>query len=51
MTDNSGSWKVYDVGIEGVGMVKNYRNQFKGILSKKPPEDLINTLKTKTQNG
>jgi len=51
MTEKSGSWKVYDVVIEGVSMVKNYRSQFKDILSKKSPDDLINTLKKKTQKG
>ncbi len=29
LTDKSGSWKVYDVIIEGVSMVKNYRTQFR----------------------
>jgi phospholipid transport system substrate-binding protein len=51
MTEKSGSWKVYDVVIEGVSMVKNYRSQFKEILSKKSPDDLINTLKKKTGQG
>ncbi len=29
LTDKSGSWKVYDIIIEGVSMVKNYRTQFR----------------------
>ena len=48
LTEKDGKWKVYDVVIEGVSMVKNYRGQFKEILSKKKPEDLIETLKKKT---
>jgi phospholipid transport system substrate-binding protein len=48
MTEKDGKWKVYDVVIEGVSMVKNYRSQFREILSKKKPEDLIETLKKKT---
>ena len=48
LTEKDGKWKVYDVVIEGVSMVKNYRGQFKKILSKKKPEDLIETLKKKT---
>ena len=48
MTNKSGQWRVYDVVIEGISMVKNYRGQFKEILSKKKPEDLIETLKNKT---
>jgi len=48
MVEKDGKWKVYDVVIEGVSMVKNYRSQFREILSKKKPEDLIETLKKKT---
>ena len=49
MTNKSGQWKVYDVVIEGVSMVKNYRGQFRQILSKKKPEDLLQTLREKTK--
>ncbi|MDJ0819573.1 MAG: ABC transporter substrate-binding protein, partial [Desulfobacterales bacterium] len=37
LTNKSGSWKVYDVIIEGVSMVKNYRTQFRQILAKDSP--------------
>ena len=40
-------WKVYDVIIEGVSMIKNYRSQFNDILSKKPPEELLKILRKK----
>jgi phospholipid transport system substrate-binding protein len=43
-----GQWRVYDVIIEGVSMVKNYRGQFRELLSKGSPADLIETLKKKT---
>lgn len=43
-----GKWRVYDVIIEGVSMVKNYRGQFRELLSKGSPADLIETLKKKT---
>ncbi len=42
-----GQWKVYDLVIEEVSLVENYRNQFREILSTKPPEDLLKTLKEK----
>jgi phospholipid transport system substrate-binding protein len=42
-----GQWKVYDVVIEGVSLVNNYRNQFREILMNKSPEVLIDTLKKK----
>ena len=44
-------WRVYDVVIEGVSMVKNYRSQFRQILSKKSPEDLLETLRKRIQKG
>jgi phospholipid transport system substrate-binding protein len=40
-------WKVYDVVVEGVSLVGNYRNQFKEILSNKTPDALIDTLRKK----
>ena len=43
----NGSWLVYDVVIEGVSLVNNYRTQFREILSNKPPASLIETLKKK----
>ena len=42
-----GTWKVYDVIIEGISMVKNYRGQFREALSSGTPDDLIATLKKK----
>ena len=41
-------WKVYDVIIEGVSMIKNYRSQFREILAKQTPEDLLKILRDKT---
>ena len=51
LTDKSGSWKVYDVIIEGVSMVKNYRTQFRDILSKDSPEKLLEILREKTKKS
>jgi phospholipid transport system substrate-binding protein len=42
-----GVWRVYDVIIEGVSLINNYRSQFKEILSNKPPESLLETLRKK----
>ncbi len=41
------SWKVYDVVIEGVSLISNYRSQFNSILTDKSPADLIQILKEK----
>ena len=40
-------WKVYDVVIEGVSLVSNYRNQFKEILLNKTPDAMLDTLRKK----
>ena len=51
LTDKSGSWKVYDVIIEGVSMVKNYRTQFREIISKDSPEKLMQILREKANKS
>jgi len=51
LTDKSGSWKVYDLIIEGVSMVKNYRTQFREIISKDSPEKLLEVLRKKVNKG
>ena len=40
-------WRVYDVKVEGVSLIKNYRTQFNDILRKEKPAQLIERLKTK----
>ncbi len=42
-----GSWRVYDVVIEGVSLINNYRSQFREILANKPPQALLETLREK----
>jgi len=42
-----GSWRVYDVVIEGVSLINNYRSQFREILANNPPESLLETLRKK----
>ena len=42
-----GKWLVYDVVIENVSMVQNYRNQFNRILTKSSYEELIKALQNK----
>ncbi|HQU30489.1 MAG: ABC transporter substrate-binding protein [Planctomycetia bacterium] len=48
MQSNSGKWKIYDVVIEGVSLVNNYRSQFNNILMKSPYEELVQRIKGKT---
>ena len=44
-----GTWKVYDVVVEGASMVTNYRTQFAQILRQESYADLIQRLKTAPQ--
>ena len=47
MTNRSGKWKVYDLSALGINAVSNYRAQFKSILSKESPKQIIGRLKDK----
>ena len=47
MTNRSGKWKVYDLSALGINAVSNYRAQFKSILKKESPTQLIGRLKDK----
>ena len=40
-------WKVYDVVIENISLVNNYRDQFNRVITKSSYEDLIRRLKEK----
>jgi phospholipid transport system substrate-binding protein len=42
-----GNWRVYDVIIEGISLVKNYRDQFRDILAKDSPEEVLKMLRDK----
>lgn len=44
-----GSWRVYDVIIENISLVKNYRTQFQDILNTASPEELIAKVRAKAQ--
>jgi len=44
-----GKWRVYDVVVENVSLVQNYRTQFNDILSNKTPEQLLEILRKKVK--
>jgi phospholipid transport system substrate-binding protein len=46
-TQKNNEWKIYDLVIEGVSMIGNYRSQFNQILEKNSFEDLLDKLKKK----
>jgi phospholipid transport system substrate-binding protein len=43
----NGTWKVYDVIIEGVSLVSNYRSQFRRIMHRSSYADLVQRLRNK----
>ena len=49
MISRDGSWKVFDVVVEGISLVQNYRSQFRDILSKQSPQDLLKILREKVK--
>ena len=49
MKSDSSQWEVIDIIIEGVGIVKNYRTQFDGIIRKSSFEVLIQRLKNRIE--
>jgi phospholipid transport system substrate-binding protein len=55
LLNEGGTWKVYDVVIEGVSLVSNYRSQFSRIIHESSYAELVRRLKTKvselTQTG
>ena len=52
LLNEDGQWRVYDVIIENIGLVSNYRNEFAGIIRKEKFEGLMERLREKAQaNG
>lgn len=46
-----GEWKIYDVIVEDISIVSNYRSQFSRILAKGTFEDLVRQLREKELRG
>jgi phospholipid transport system substrate-binding protein len=44
-------WKVYDVVIENISVVNNYRSQFNRVISKSSDQDLVRAMKEKIISG
>lgn len=45
------TWRVYDVVIENIGLVANYRNEFAGIIRKEQFSGLLERLKEKNSSS
>jgi len=48
--NKSGDWKVFDVSVDGVSLVKTYKSSFSQIIDEGGIVKLIDTLKTKNQD-
>ena len=46
-----GEWKIYDVVVEDISIVSNYRSQFERILAKGSFDDLLKRLRDKDSNS
>ncbi len=46
-----GEWRVYDVVVEGVSLVKNYRDQFRSIIQRTSYANLVKILRAKRDEG
>ncbi len=44
-------WKVYDVVIEGVSLINNYRTQFNKIIGQSSYQNLVQKMKSKLEEG
>jgi len=51
LINKGGKWVVYDLTLEGVGIVSNYRTQFNELLANGSYEKLIEKLKSKKGEG
>ena len=49
LKNKGGEWLVYDISIEGVSLVNNYRKQFDSIITRSSYADLIGRLRTKIE--
>jgi phospholipid transport system substrate-binding protein len=47
---SSNSWKIYDIEIEGVSIIRSYRSQFKEILQKGTFDDLLQKMEEPVNN-
>ena len=46
--NENGDWKIYDVVIEDISLVNNYRAQFNRVLASSSYQELVRRLKQKT---
>lgn len=50
MYRKDGVWRTYDLIVENVSLVGNYRTQFNSLLSKNPPEKVLEVIREKVKD-
>lgn len=45
---NEGQWHAYDIIVDGISLVKNYRSQFQKIIRESSYQELVKTLRERT---
>ncbi|MFM7842049.1 MAG: phospholipid-binding protein MlaC, partial [Nitrospira sp.] len=48
LLNKSGDWRIYDVVVDGISLVKNYRSQFEKIIRTSGYDDLVKKLREKS---
>ena len=48
MENTPEGWKIYDLNVEGIWLIQNYRNQFSQVITEKGVDGLIQTLNTQS---
>ncbi len=50
MINSASGWRVYDINIEGVSLLRNYREQFKSILRRDKFDGLVQIIEEKNKS-
>jgi phospholipid transport system substrate-binding protein len=49
MHERGGRWWIFDVSIEGVSLIANYRAQFDNIIRTSSPQELMRRMRSKAE--
>ena len=49
MRNNAGEWKIYDITIDAISVIANYRNQFNRVLNNDGYDKLVSIIRQKIQ--
>ena len=49
MRHDANEWKIYDITIDSISVIANYRNQFNRVLNSDGYDKLVSIIRQKTQ--